>query len=72
MRQIMMIKTGGVDVLKIHDVGEPQPGKEEVKIHVKATGINFADIMARKGIYPDAPKKPCVVGYEVSGVIENR
>ncbi|UCE42750.1 MAG: zinc-binding dehydrogenase [Candidatus Aminicenantes bacterium] len=71
MRQIMMIKAGGVEVLKIQEAGEPQPGKGEVKINVKAAGINFADILARKGIYPDAPKKPCVVGYEVSGLIES-
>lgn len=70
MRQIVMTKAGGVEVLKIQDVVEPQPGKGEVKICVKAAGINFADIMARKGIYPDAAKKPCVVGYEVSGLIE--
>lgn len=66
-----MTKTGGVEVLKISEADEPQPGKGEVRIGVKAAGINFADIMARKGIYPDAPKKPCVVGYEVSGLIES-
>jgi NADPH:quinone reductase-like Zn-dependent oxidoreductase len=66
-----MTKAGGVEVLKIQEVNDPQPGKGEVKIGVKAAGINFADIMARKGIYPDAPKKPCVVGYEVSGLIES-
>jgi NADPH:quinone reductase-like Zn-dependent oxidoreductase len=71
MRQIVMTKSGGAEVLKIREVDEPQPGKGEVKIAVKATGINFADILARKGIYPDAPKKPCVVGYEVSGLIES-
>jgi NADPH:quinone reductase-like Zn-dependent oxidoreductase len=70
MRQIVMTKAGGAEVLKIHEIDEPRPVKGEVKIDVKATGINFADIMARKGIYPDAPKKPCVVGYEVSGLIE--
>jgi NADPH:quinone reductase-like Zn-dependent oxidoreductase len=71
MRQIVMTKEGGVEVLEIHEVDEPRPGKGEVKIHVKAAGVNFADILARKGIYPDAPKKPCVVGYEVSGLIES-
>jgi NADPH:quinone reductase-like Zn-dependent oxidoreductase len=71
MRQIVMMKAGGVDVMKIHEVDEPRPGKGEVKIDVKASGINFADILARRGIYPDAPKKPCVVGYEVSGLIES-
>lgn len=71
MRQIVMTKAGGVGVLKIQEAEEPRPGMGEVKIGVKAAGINFADIMARKGIYPDAPKKPCVVGYEVSGLIES-
>jgi NADPH:quinone reductase-like Zn-dependent oxidoreductase len=37
---------------------------------VRASGINFADLMARVGLYPDAPKLPCVVGYEVSGVVD--
>ena len=36
---------------------------------VKAAGINFADIMARVGLYPDAPKPPTVVGYEVAGTV---
>ncbi len=71
MRQIVMTKSGDVSVLKIQEVEEPSPGRDEVKIKVKASGINFADIMARKGIYPDAPKKPCVVGYEISGEIES-
>jgi NADPH:quinone reductase-like Zn-dependent oxidoreductase len=70
MRQIVMTKAGGIEVLEIQEVDEPLPGKGEVKIDVKASGINFADILTRKGIYPDAPKKPCVVGYEVSGPIE--
>ena len=48
MRQIVMTKAGGVEVLKIHEVDEPQPGKGEVKIGVKAAGINFADILARR------------------------
>jgi NADPH:quinone reductase-like Zn-dependent oxidoreductase len=37
---------------------------------VKAAGINFADLMARVGLYPDAPKIPCVVGYEVAGTVD--
>jgi NADPH:quinone reductase-like Zn-dependent oxidoreductase len=39
---------------------------------VKAAGLNFADILARQGLYPDGPPKPCIMGYEVSGVIESR
>ncbi len=49
---------------------DPDAGKGQVRIRVKAAGINFADLMARVGLYPDAPKLPCVVGYEVSGVVD--
>jgi NADPH:quinone reductase-like Zn-dependent oxidoreductase len=71
MRQIVITKSGGPEVLKIEDTADPTPGKGEVAIRVKASGINFADILARKGLYPDAPKPPCVVGYEVSGHVES-
>jgi NADPH:quinone reductase-like Zn-dependent oxidoreductase len=41
-----------------------------VRIAVHTIGVNFADLMARQGLYPDCPKPPVVVGYEVAGVIE--
>jgi NADPH:quinone reductase-like Zn-dependent oxidoreductase len=50
---------------------DPPVGPGEVRIAVKAAGVNFADTMARLGLYPDAPKPPCVMGYEVSGEIES-
>ena len=71
MKQIVITQHGDTDVLKIHEKADPLPSSREVLIKVKAIGINFADILARKGLYPDAPKPPCVVGYEVSGVIES-
>jgi synaptic vesicle membrane protein VAT-1 len=69
MRQIWITKYGGPGVLEIQDsfLASPRPG--EVTVAVKAIGINFADIMARKGLYSDAPKPPFVVGYEVSGTV---
>ena len=71
MKQIVITQHGDTDVLKIQERSDPNPSSGEVRIKVKAIGINFADILARKGLYPDAPKPPCVVGYEVSGVIES-
>ena len=49
---------------------DPVPGPGEIRVRVRAAGINFADILARIGLYPDAPKPPVVVGYEVAGVID--
>jgi NADPH:quinone reductase-like Zn-dependent oxidoreductase len=56
-------------VLQVQQRPDPAPGPGEVLIDVGAAGINFADLMARLGLYPDAPKVPCVVGYEVAGTI---
>jgi NADPH:quinone reductase-like Zn-dependent oxidoreductase len=70
MRQIVTTRNGGVGVLKVQEAPDPEPAKGEVVIQVKAAGLNFADILARQGLYPDGPKKPCVMGYEVAGVVE--
>ena len=71
MKQIVIAQHGDTNVLKIKERSDPKPSSGQVLIKVNAIGINFADILARKGLYPDAPKPPCVVGYEVSGVIES-
>jgi NADPH:quinone reductase-like Zn-dependent oxidoreductase len=70
MRQIVTTGTGDIDVLKVQEKPDPSPGPDEVVIRVRAAGLNFADILARQGLYPDSPPKPCVMGYEVSGVVE--
>src|SRR5215467_1621644 len=71
MRQIVTTGTGDIDVLKVQEKPDPAPGSDEVVIRVRAAGLNFADILARQGLYPDSPPKPCVMGYEVSGVVES-
>jgi NADPH:quinone reductase-like Zn-dependent oxidoreductase len=70
MRQIVITRTGGPEVLKVQERPDPAPGPGEVRVRVKAAGINFADVLARQGLYPDAPKLPTVVGYEVAGVVD--
>src|SRR5271169_4956378 len=70
MRQVWITKAGPPEVLQVREAPDPEPRPGEVLIRVQAAGINFADLMARVGLYPDAPKIPCVVGYEVSGTIE--
>lgn len=69
MRAVAIAKHGGPGVLEVQERPDPELGPGEVRIDVAAAGINFADVMARMGLYPDAPKPPCVVGYEVAGTI---
>lgn len=67
----MLTGHGGPEVLEVQERPDPPVGPGEVRIAVRAAGINFADTMARVGLYPDAPKPPCVLGYEVAGEIES-
>ena len=69
MRVVVITAHGGPEVLQVQERPDPVAGAGEVLIDVAAAGINFADVMARMGLYPDAPKTPCVVGYEVAGTI---
>ena len=71
MRAVVITRHGPPEVLEVQERPDPPVGPGEVRIAVKATGINFADVMARAGAYPDAPKPPSVVGYEVAGEIES-
>ena len=71
MRALVITEHGGCEVLKVQERPDaPPPGPGEVRVSVKAAGINFADLMARAGLYEDAPKPPCVVGYEFAGDVE--
>lgn len=57
-------------MLEIREAPEPALTPGGVRIRVRAAGLNFSDILARQGLYPDAPKPPCTTGYEVAGVVE--
>ncbi len=70
MRQVWITKAGPPEVLVVKEAPDPETGTGEVRVRVRASGINFADLMARIGLYPDAPPLPCVIGYEVSGVVD--
>jgi len=71
VKAVVLTGTGGPEVLQAQERPDPAVGPGEVRIAVRAAGINFADTMARVGLYPDAPKPPCVLGYEVAGVVES-
>ncbi len=70
MQSIWIQRRGGPEVLEVRTGPVPEPAAGQVRIKVAAAGVNFADIMMRRGLYPDAPKLPAVPGYEVSGVVE--
>ena len=70
MRRVWITKAGPPEVLQVREDPDPEAKAGELRIRVRAAGINFADLMARMGLYPEAPKPPCVVGYEVSGVVD--
>jgi synaptic vesicle membrane protein VAT-1 len=68
-RDIVIEKYGPASTLHLRDLIPKEPGDDEVAIDVAYSGVNFADIQMRLGLYPDAPKKPFVPGYEVSGKV---
>jgi NADPH:quinone reductase-like Zn-dependent oxidoreductase len=61
---------GGPEVLKLDEVPVPEPGAGEVRLRVKAIGLNRAEIMFRQGRYLVQPKLPSKLGYEASGIVE--
>ncbi|MGC9959079.1 alcohol dehydrogenase catalytic domain-containing protein, partial [Roseiarcus sp.] len=70
MRQIWISKAGPPEVLQVKEAPDPHPAAGELRIRVEASGVNFADIMGRLGLYPDLPRIPVVPGYEVAGRVD--
>ncbi|HEY2455715.1 MAG TPA: zinc-dependent alcohol dehydrogenase family protein [Candidatus Acidoferrum sp.] len=61
---------GGPEVLKIEELPVAEPGKGEVRIKVKALGLNRAEVMFRQGRYLETATPPSKLGYEAAGVVE--
>ena len=70
MRQIWISKAGPPETLVLKEAPDPEPQAGEARIRVEASGVNFADVMGRMGLYPDLPKIPVVPGYEVAGRVD--
>src|SRR5450631_4174626 len=60
---------GGPEVLKIEEMPVPGPGKGEVRLNVKAIGLNRAEVMFRRGEYLETATLPSKIGYEAAGVV---
>lgn len=70
MKAVQITAHGGPETLAVVERADPKPGPGQVRVRVKAVGVNFADILMRMGLYPGAPKTPFVPGYEAAGVVE--
>lgn len=70
MKAIYLKKYGNADkTFEVREAAIPKAAKGEIVIKVAASGINFADVVARRGLYPDAPKNPAILGYDVAGTV---
>ena len=69
MRGVMLRRHGGPESLRLTDLPDPSPGPGQVLVRVKAIGLNYAEVLSRKGLYGWAPKRPYVPGMEAFGEI---
>ena len=69
-RIVRFHETGGPEVLKFDDVDVQSPGPGEVRIRVKALGLNRAEAMFRSGHYLEQPILPARIGYEAAGTVD--
>ena len=59
------------DQPRINEIAVPEPNEGEVTIKIEACGLNFADLLMRKGTYQDTPALPFTLGMEVCGTISD-
>ncbi len=70
MHTVRVPRFGAPEVLEYLELPDPVPGPGEVRVRTAAIGVNFADITARMGLYPDSGKPPFVTGYEFAGTVD--
>jgi NADPH2:quinone reductase len=70
MRAVEVTEFGDSSTVEVNDVETPEPDAGELRVEVKAAGINFADIMQRRGHYQGGPEPSYVPGMEVAGVVD--
>ncbi len=70
MKAITFATYGGPDVLRLEDVAEPTPAADELLVRVRASALNRADTMQRRGHYPPPPGESDILGLELAGEVE--
>ncbi len=72
MKAVYLVKKGNpFKAFEIRETTKPVPQKDEVLIKTDVSGLNFADVVARNGMYKEAPPIPCVLGYDIAGIVES-
>ena len=69
MRALVIPKNGPPSVFEEREMPDRRLAPKDLRIRVEAAGVNFADLMGRVGLYPDAPPMPYAPGYEVAGTV---
>jgi NADPH2:quinone reductase len=72
LRAILLRETGGPERLELADVPDPEPRDGEVVVRVRASGINFLDVLVRRGEYAQQPELPVIPGTEIAGDVDGR
>lgn len=70
MRAVVIPEFGGPEVLRFDSVPDPEPSDGEILVKVRASGVNRADLLQRRGLYPPPPGESEVPGLEFAGVVE--
>ncbi|HEY0156217.1 MAG TPA: zinc-binding dehydrogenase [Thermoanaerobaculia bacterium] len=70
MRAVLLTRYGGPEVLRIADVPAPEPREGEVRVRVRLVGVNFAEVLSRRGLYGWAPRLPYILGMEALGDVD--
>ena len=72
MRAVVLDRHGGAEVLRIREVAPPEPRAGEVRVRIRAVGLNFAEVLSRRGLYSWAPKLPYILGMEAFGELDGQ
>jgi NADPH:quinone reductase len=72
LKAILLRETGGPERLQLADVPDPEPREGEVLVRVRASGINFLDVLVRRGEYAQQPDLPTIPGTEIAGEVDGR
>lgn len=70
MKFVEASKFGGPEVVTVVEAPTPTPTDGTLLVEISAAGVNYADIMARSGFYPQVPKAPFPLGFEIAGVVK--